>query len=118
VTFFALATAVALVVKKPWLDRVVIVLSSLPIALIANVIRITATGVLYQTVGKEWGEIVYHDLAGWLMVPLALGMLAAEVWLLSRLLVPRPAEAPPAPLPGLARGGAALLRRPVKSPAR
>jgi exosortase len=95
-TFFALATGVVLVTKRRALDNALIVLSALPIALVANMVRITATGVLNVTAGKEVGDLVFHDLAGWLMMPLALGMLWAELWLLSRLLIERPAPAPEA----------------------
>ncbi|HTU20709.1 MAG TPA: hypothetical protein VMG10_21795, partial [Gemmataceae bacterium] len=35
-------------------------------------------------------DLVFHDLAGWLMMPLALGMLWVELWLLQRLLIERP----------------------------
>jgi exosortase/archaeosortase family protein len=94
VTFVAMAAAVAILVKRPWLDRVLLVLSSLPIALAANVVRITATGVLGQTLGAKWADLVFHDLAGWLMMPLALLLLGLEVWLLNRLLVLPAPEAP------------------------
>ena len=43
VTFFALATATAMVVRAPLLDRLVLVVSAIPIAVIANITRITAT---------------------------------------------------------------------------
>jgi exosortase len=92
VTFFALATAVAMVLKRRLADKVFIVLSALPIAVLANLIRITVTGVLHATAGSKIADLVFHDLAGWLMMPLALGMLWVELWVLSRLLVEPPAE--------------------------
>ena len=95
-TFFALATAVAMVQRRPVLDKVFIVLSALPIAVLANLIRITATGVLHATVGTEIADLVFHDLAGWVMMPLALGMLWIELWGLSRLLVEPPPPSPAA----------------------
>src|SRR5207302_1198261 len=49
-TFSAMATALALVIDRPWLDRLVIMLSAVPISFIANVSRITATGLLQETV--------------------------------------------------------------------
>jgi exosortase len=91
VTFFALATAVAIVVKRPRLDKLVIVASAVPVALIANVIRITATGVLFETLGGRVAMAVYHDWAGLLMVPLALGLLWLELKVWSRVLVEVPA---------------------------
>ena len=86
-TFFAITTALALVMRRPLADRILIVLSAVPIALLANVGRITLTGVLHETVGKRVADAVYHDLAGWLMMPLALVLLWAEIWWLSRLLI-------------------------------
>jgi exosortase len=94
-TFFALSTGVALVIRRPLLDRILIVASAVPIALIVNIARITVTGVLHQTVGSRLANLVFHDLAGWLMMPMALGLLWAELGLLAHLLVePDPAAAP------------------------
>jgi exosortase len=90
--FFALATAVVLLRPRPPLERGVIVLSAVPIALFANVLRILATAVLHKTAGGELADLVFHDLAGWLMMPLALGLLWAELRLLSWVLVPAPAH--------------------------
>ncbi|WP_161602542.1 exosortase/archaeosortase family protein [Tautonia marina] len=101
-TFIAISTAVAIVVQRPWFDRILIVLSAIPIALIANIARITLTGVLHETVGGEWADRFYHDLAGWLMIPFALGLLMIELWVLSRLFVELEAEEP---VPGLAMMG-------------
>jgi len=75
VVFFALSTAVALVARRPFWERVFLVFSAIPIALFTNVVRITATGVAYETVGGETGQFIFHDLAGWLMMPLALALL-------------------------------------------
>lgn len=74
-TFFTLSTAMALVVKRPWLDRGLIVAAAVPIAIVANVLRIALTGVLYNEAGKEFGDKVFHDFAGWMMMPVALGVL-------------------------------------------
>ncbi len=98
--FFALSTAVFLLVDRPLGQRIAILLSAVPIALAANVIRITATGVLHETVGSEIANVVFHDLAGWLMMPLGLALLAVELWMLKRLF---PAPAPVRPAPVLVR---------------
>jgi exosortase len=91
IVFFALATAVALVVRRPLLDRGLIVASALPIAVISNLVRITATAIVHDQLGSKVGE-AFHDLAGWLMMPLALGMLWLELQLLPRLLPARPED--------------------------
>lgn len=86
-TFVALSTAAALVVKRPLLDRLVLVASSVPVALLANVARITLTGVLHETAGNRVSSTFYHDLAGWVMMPLALILYWIEIAVLSRLLI-------------------------------
>jgi exosortase len=85
-TFFTLAAGMAILIKRPMLDRIIIVLSAVPIAIIANVIRISATGVLYNEAGRELGDKVFHDFAGWLMMPVALVMLFVELKVLDWVL--------------------------------
>jgi hypothetical protein len=63
------------------------VLSAVPIALAVNIVRITATGALYVWAGPRIADLVFHDLAGWLMMPLALGLLWLEARFLSYVLV-------------------------------
>ena len=77
VTFFALSTAVAIVIQRSWTEKGIVVLSAIPIAIIANVARITLTGVLYVSVGAGTARVVFHDLAGWLMMPFACLLLCA-----------------------------------------
>jgi len=90
--FFALATGVAILIRRPMLDKALIVVSAIPIAILTNALRITATSILHEIAGSRWADIVFHDLAGWLMMPTALGMLWVELWVLSRLLVELPAR--------------------------
>jgi exosortase len=94
-TFIALSTAAALVVRRPLLDRLVVVASAVPVALLANIARITVTGVLHETVGGPFPSTFYHDLAGWVMIPLALVLYWIEIGILSRLLIEPRHEAPP-----------------------
>ena len=69
---------------------------SIPVALLANTIRITVTGILHDTVGGHAADTFYHDLAGWLMIPLALALYWLEIWVLSRLLIETKRVAVPA----------------------
>jgi exosortase len=94
VVFFALATAVVLLVQRHWIDRLVILASAIPIALVSNIVRITATGVMYEAGFSELANHFFHDAAGWLMMPIGLGFLWMELWLLSRLFIDLPAPVP------------------------
>ncbi len=109
VVFFALSSGVALVIRRPLGERLVIVGSAVPIALFANLVRITATGVLHETAGREFADDFFHDVGGWLMMPFALGLLWLELRLLARLLID---AAPAGPVRvGLAGAAAPAPRR-------
>jgi exosortase len=85
--FFAISTTVALVIKRSLLDRTIIFLSAIPIGVLMNLLRLTATGMVYAVIGAPAAQTFFHDLAGWLMMPLALATLGLELYLLSRLFV-------------------------------
>jgi exosortase len=97
--FFALATALAIVIRRPLLDKAVILLSAAPIAVIVNVLRITATGVAQELGSPEAAQSLFHDWAGWLMMVVALGLLWAELRLLACILVPGTTQGESAGLP-------------------
>ena len=86
-TFLATASAVALSIDRPVWQKWLVVASGGPIALMANVTRITLTGYLHETAGGPVADMVYHDLAGWLMMPFALLMLWAELSFASLLMM-------------------------------
>jgi len=80
--FLACSVGAALLVRRPFLDSAILIASAIPIALAANIARIVATGLLHQVVGRRIALAVYHDLAGWLMMLMALVIL----WLLCKLI--------------------------------
>jgi len=91
--FLAVCAGAAMaMMQRPAWERIILILSSILIAVIANVIRITVTGILYETTGPEWAEAVFHDLAGWFMMPLAVVLLWMEMLILSLLFPPQPQE--------------------------
>ncbi len=98
ITFFALSAAVAILIRSHWLHKVLIVLSAIPIALMANIVRILTTAILHETVGHGTANFLFHDLAGWFMMPVALLLMGVEWWVLRHLFVEQPREVK-APLP-------------------
>jgi exosortase len=87
VLFVAIAAGFVLLVdRKPW-EKLLLLASSIPIAIIANVTRITLTAMMYEWVSEHAAQLVFHDLAGWLMMPLAIALLAAEAALLANLII-------------------------------
>lgn len=92
--FVALAVAVVLLVRRPALDKAVILLAAVPVAVIANVARIVVTGLAQEWGSPELAERLFHDWAGWLMMPFALGLLWLVLRALDRALVRAPERQP------------------------
>ena len=55
--------------------------------MLANILRIATTGLLHAYSTRAIADHVYHDLAGWLMMPMALVMFGSELYILSKLFV-------------------------------
>jgi len=76
-TFLALSVGFALVIQRHWLYTVILVLAAFPIAVGANVIRITVTGLLFESSRSEDAQTFFHDMSGWVMMPIGALMLMA-----------------------------------------
>lgn len=87
ITFFAITVGAALLMKNSIWEKLIVVISALAIGLLANVVRITATGMAFEWGSQELADKLFHDFAGWLMMPLATVVLFLELHLLSRLLI-------------------------------
>ncbi|MGD0516865.1 MAG: exosortase/archaeosortase family protein [Thermoguttaceae bacterium] len=92
--FFTLCVGAAFIMRKPVWERVLIVVSAPPIAVLANVFRITLTAILFEMahqwpslVSRAFADKVFHDFAGLLMMPVALLILLGEMTLISKLMV-------------------------------
>lgn len=86
--FVALVVAVSILsTERPLWERLLVLLSALPIAVIANVIRITTTGLLHAWGWHDAATLLHDKLSAFFMMPLALGMLWFLRWYLSRLFI-------------------------------
>lgn len=54
---------------------VILMIAAVPIAVLTNAARVTATGVFTYTHGKKATESTWHDLSGWLVYIVALALL-------------------------------------------
>ena len=88
--FGAMTVALVMIIDRPWWDKLIILLSAIPIALVSNVMRIVSTGLLYMLFGQDtpWLSTIIHDWAGFAMMPIGLGLLWIELAMLSRLTIP------------------------------
>lgn len=93
-TAFVLVTAtLALLVRRPGWQKAVLVLSSIPIAIVANTLRVVITAMVIHASDTVSIEMLVHDAAGVAMMPLALGIALLELRLLDRARDPRPLPA-------------------------
>ncbi|QVL30410.1 exosortase/archaeosortase family protein [Telmatocola sphagniphila] len=90
-TFAAFATGITLLIDRSWATKTVLILSAIPIALIVNVLRISATGLAYVLLREapERQNMLgfIHDFNGWMMMPVALVLFGIELKVLQWLLV-------------------------------
>jgi exosortase len=86
-TFAAFSVGAVLLMDRSRFEKFMIVLGIVPIAIAANVIRITATGLSYVIFTNENTRHFLHDLNGYIMMPVGLGLLAVELWVLTRLVM-------------------------------
>jgi len=86
--FFVIGGLVVLLVQRAWWEKLIILISSLPIAFVCNTLRLAVTAVAFTVIeGVKW-EQGFHDWGGYAMMPLALAMVVGELWLLARLTTP------------------------------
>ena len=82
-----LGAAMACLLRRPLWERLVVVLSTVPVGILVNVVRVVITGVVSEV---GWGALSVgrtHDVAGWLMMPVAILLLWWEQRFLRLVLV-------------------------------
>ena len=83
--FFVISGLIVMLVKRAWWEKLIILASSLPVALVCNTIRLTITSLAFTVLSGEHWEKLFHDFGGYAMMPLALAAVVAELWLLRKL---------------------------------
>jgi exosortase len=88
--FIIVAAFTAYMVKRSRWQKAVLLFSSIPIAVMCNILRLCATAVLILLVNTEFAEKFFHDFAGFAMMPAAALLLFGELWLMDMLILPGP----------------------------
>lgn len=81
----ALAYIVVCFFKAPLWKRAVLFVSSVPITIVMNSLRIAAVAVTVEYWGPVMAEGLLHDFEGWAVFMASLGMLLLELWVLARI---------------------------------
>jgi exosortase len=90
IAFIIVTAFIAYMVKRSRKQKTVLLLSSIPIAVICNILRICVTAVLYMLASTEVAEKFFHDFAGLAMMPAAVLLIFSELWLFDKLTLPEP----------------------------
>ena len=101
----AVGFIVAYIFKAPLWKKAVVFLSTIPITVLMNSLRIGLIGITVEYWGREMADGILHDFEGWVVFMSSLGVLLLEMWLLNFVGQPRRAFADafhiewPGPLP-------------------
>lgn len=95
-TFAAIGAGAVFLVRRTWFEKFAIGLSVVPIAVLSNVLRITATGLIYYFwVRDKDTQHAVHDGLGYAMAVVGIAFLLLELWVLDRLIVKPQTETKP-----------------------
>ena len=83
--FFVIGGLVVLLIRRTWWEKLIVLVSSLPIALLCNTMRLAITAVFFTVLEGDYWETIFHDFGGYAMMPLALAAVIGELWLLTKL---------------------------------
>lgn len=85
ISLLALSVVFAYISQKVTWKRVALVLSTFPIAIIANAARVSGTGILAQYYGDKVAQGFFHGFSGWILFVVAFVCLFLLGTLLSRI---------------------------------
>ena len=88
--FIIVAAFMAYMVNRSRRKKVVLLLSSIPVAMMCNILRLCFTAALILFVSAEVAEKFFHDFAGLAMMPGAVLLMFGELWLMDKLTMPDP----------------------------
>lgn len=90
---FVIVTAfIAYMVKRSRRQKVILILSSIPVAVFCNILRLCVTAVLFLFASTEVAEKFFHDFAGLAMMPAAVLFIFSELWLMDKIIIPESDE--------------------------
>ncbi len=85
--FVALGVAMAYLHYRPIWQRLVLLASTVPIAIFCNIVRVTITGFIYVYSEPKYAQGIYHDGLGLAMLFLAFGLYGILAWFMGNLFV-------------------------------
>ena len=90
IAFVIVAAFIAYMVNRSRRQKAVLLLSSIPVAVMCNILRLCVTAVLFLLASAEVAQKFFHDFAGLAMMPAAVLLIFSELWLMDKLTLPEP----------------------------
>ncbi len=75
----------AVLMRGRWWQRAILFLSTIPITILMNSLRIGIIGILVNHYGIEQAEGFLHDFEGWVIFMSCVVILFAEIWIFARM---------------------------------
>ena len=85
--FVALGVAMAYLEYRSPVHRIILLFSTIPIAIICNIVRVFLTGVIHIYIGEEYATGTLHTLLGMVMLLLAFGLYGLLAWVMETLFI-------------------------------
>lgn len=85
--FVIVSGTLALMIARPAWQHVVLIVSSIPIGVACNVLRLVATALFFTVSSDDATRLFFHDVAGWAMMAPAIALLGLELWFMSKLVI-------------------------------
>jgi len=85
--FLALGVIMAYLYYRPIWQRIILLASTIPIAIFCNIVRVTITGFIYVLIHPRYTQGIFHDMLGYSMLLLAFGLYSFLAWFMSGLLI-------------------------------
>ena len=86
-TFVALGVAMAWLEKRPTWQRIGLLISTIPIAIICNMLRVLITGLIYIFIGPEYATGLLHSLLGLVMLVVAFALYGGLTWVMNNFVI-------------------------------
>ena len=84
IPLIVLGILVAYLFKGAMWKKLVLILSTVPIAIFVNGLRVASVGILYQYFGRSVAEGFFHDFSGWVIFLVSFAMLLGIAAVLKR----------------------------------
>ena len=85
--FLIVNSLVVLLIRRPLWEKLIVLISSIPIALFCNTIRLVIFMIISPMLSNGFWKNILHDFGGYAMMPLGVALIFVELWLLRNLVI-------------------------------